>query len=46
MGLSFIRPRLANVKGASVPLPYGGKVRQVQVDVDPEPDVFEAPICD
>ncbi len=35
MGLSFIRPRLANVKGASVPLPYGGKVRQVQVDVDP-----------
>ena len=35
LGLSFIRPRLANVEGASVPLPYGGKVRQVQVDVDP-----------
>ena len=35
LGLSFIRPRLANVKGASVPLPYGGKVRQVQVDADP-----------
>ena len=35
LGLSFIRPRLANVKGASIPLPYGGKVRQVQVDVDP-----------
>lgn len=35
LGLSFIRPRLANVKGASLPLPYGGKVRQVQVDVDP-----------
>ncbi|WP_263384125.1 efflux RND transporter permease subunit [Granulicella arctica] len=35
LGLSFIRPRLANVQGASVPLPYGGKVRQVQVDVDP-----------
>src|ERR1700734_170084 len=35
MGLSFIRPRLANVQGASVPLPYGGKVRQGQVDVDP-----------
>ncbi|WP_419806377.1 efflux RND transporter permease subunit [Terriglobus sp.] len=34
-GLSFVRPRLATVKGASVPLPYGGKVRQVQVDVDP-----------
>ncbi|MGA8430572.1 MAG: efflux RND transporter permease subunit [Candidatus Sulfotelmatobacter sp.] len=35
LGLSFIRPRLANVKGASIPLPYGGKVRQVQVDIDP-----------
>jgi CzcA family heavy metal efflux pump len=35
LGLSFIRPRLATVKGASVPLPYGGKVRQVMVDADP-----------
>lgn len=31
LGLSFIRPRLSNVEGASIPLPYGGKVRQVQV---------------
>ena len=35
LGLSFIRPRLATVQGASIPLPYGGKVRQVQVDTDP-----------
>jgi len=35
LGLSFIRPWLANVEGASIPLPYGGKVRQVQVDIDP-----------
>ena len=35
LGLSFIRPRLANVKGAAIPLPYGGKVRQIQVDTDP-----------
>ena len=35
LGLSFIRPRLATVKGASVPLPYGGKVRQIMVDTDP-----------
>jgi multidrug efflux pump subunit AcrB len=35
LGLSFIRPRLANVKGASVPLPYGGKARQIMVDADP-----------
>ena len=34
-GLSFIRPRLANVRGASVPGPYGGKVRQIMVDADP-----------
>jgi CzcA family heavy metal efflux pump len=35
LGLSFIRPRLATVQGASVPLPYGGKARQVMVDADP-----------
>ena len=35
LGLSFIRPRLATVEGASVPLPDGGKVRQVMVDTDP-----------
>ncbi len=35
LGTSFIRPRLATVKGASVPLPYGGKVRQIMVDTDP-----------
>jgi multidrug efflux pump subunit AcrB len=34
-GLQFIRPRLANVQGASVPLPFGGKVKQVMVDTDP-----------
>jgi multidrug efflux pump subunit AcrB len=34
-GLQFVRPRLANVKGASVPLPFGGKVKQVMVDTDP-----------
>ena len=34
-GLQFVRPRLANVEGASVPLPYGGKVKQVMVDADP-----------
>ena len=35
LGVAFIRPRLATVQGASVPLPYGGKVRQVMVDTDP-----------
>ena len=35
LGLNFIRTRLATVQGASIPLPYGGKVRQVMVDIDP-----------
>jgi multidrug efflux pump subunit AcrB len=29
-----IRPSLATVAGAAVPSPYGGKVRQVQIDID------------
>ncbi len=33
---NFIRPQLATIAGAAVPSPYGGKVRQVQVDLDPE----------
>ena len=33
-GQNFIRPQLATVEGAAVPSPYGGKVRQVQVDLD------------
>ena len=31
-----IRVALATVPGASIPYPYGGKQRQVQVDLDPE----------
>jgi multidrug efflux pump subunit AcrB len=31
---SFIRPQLVSVAGASIPLPYGGKVRQVQADLN------------
>jgi multidrug efflux pump subunit AcrB len=31
---SFIRPQLAPVAGAAIPLPYGGKVRQVQADLN------------
>ncbi|HTT84827.1 MAG TPA: efflux RND transporter permease subunit [Rhizomicrobium sp.] len=31
---SFIRPQLVSVPGVSIPLPYGGKVRQVQADLD------------
>jgi multidrug efflux pump subunit AcrB len=33
-GLNFIRPRLVTIAGAAVPYPYGGKQRQVQVDLN------------
>ena len=33
-GTNFIRTQLATVQGASMPFPYGGKQRQVQVDID------------
>ncbi|MBL8540645.1 MAG: efflux RND transporter permease subunit [Betaproteobacteria bacterium] len=35
LGNQFIRTQLATVQGASVPFPYGGKTRQVMVDLDP-----------
>jgi multidrug efflux pump subunit AcrB len=34
-GLNFIRTRLITVEGAAVPYPYGGKQRQVQIDLNP-----------
>src|SRR3954462_3216646 len=36
MGQNFIRTQLATIRGAAVPLPYGGKFRSVVVDLDPE----------
>jgi len=33
---SFIRPQLISVPGAAIPYPYGGKVRQIQADLDPQ----------
>jgi multidrug efflux pump subunit AcrB len=35
-GQNFIRTRLATIPGIIVPLPYGGKVRTVMVDLDPD----------
>src|ERR1700716_3145324 len=34
LGVNFIRPQLATIPGAAVPIPYGGKVRQIMVDID------------
>jgi CzcA family heavy metal efflux pump len=34
LGQNFIRPQLATVAGAAVPSPYGGQIRDVQIDLD------------
>ncbi len=34
LGTSFIRTRLITIPGCAIPWPYGGKQRQVQVDLD------------
>jgi multidrug efflux pump subunit AcrB len=34
LGTNFLRPSIATVEGAATPWPYGGKVRQIQVDLD------------
>jgi CzcA family heavy metal efflux pump len=31
---NFLRPRLVTIPGAAVPFPYGGKTRQISVDLD------------
>jgi len=34
IGLQFVRTQLATVQGAQVPAPYGGKARQIMIDLD------------
>ena len=36
LGQNFIRTPLATIQGAAVPSPYGGKYREVMVDLNPE----------
>lgn len=33
-GVNFLRTQLATVQGASIPMPYGGKARQIMIDID------------
>jgi multidrug efflux pump subunit AcrB len=35
LSINFVRPQLVTVPGAVVPYPYGGKMRQVTVSLDP-----------
>ena len=34
-GMNFVRADLATVRGIQIPYPYGGKQRQIMVDIDP-----------
>ncbi|TKC92116.1 efflux RND transporter permease subunit [Polyangium fumosum] len=34
-GVNFIRADIATIKGVQIPWPYGGKQRQIMVDIDP-----------
>src|ERR1700744_3314195 len=36
LGQNFIRGQLATINGTSVPLPYGGQVRSIMVDAEPD----------
>jgi multidrug efflux pump subunit AcrB len=36
LGQNFLRPQLVTVPGAVVPWPYGGKQRQVMIDLSPD----------
>ena len=35
LGTNFLRVQLVTVPGAAVPWPYGGKQRQIMIDLDP-----------
>ncbi|HEY0986158.1 MAG TPA: efflux RND transporter permease subunit, partial [Kofleriaceae bacterium] len=34
-GVNFIRQEISTIPGAQIPFPYGGKQRQIMVDIDP-----------
>ena len=36
LGMNMVRIRLVTVPGVAIPYPYGGKTRQIQVDLDSE----------
>jgi len=35
LGLNAVRPFLTSVAGAAIPYPFGGKSREVEIDIDP-----------
>jgi len=35
LGVNFLRPQLVTIRGVAIPFPFGGKQRQVMVDISP-----------
>src|SRR5678815_5062917 len=35
-GINYVRSEIATIPGAQIPYPYGGKQRQIMVDIDPK----------
>jgi len=35
-GINFIRAEIATIPGAQIPYPYGGKQRNIMIDIDPQ----------
>ena len=35
-GINFVRAEIATIPGAQIPYPYGGKQREIMVDIDPQ----------
>jgi multidrug efflux pump subunit AcrB len=35
-GINFVRSEIARIPGAQIPYPYGGKQREIMVDIDPQ----------
>ena len=35
LAMNVLRPQLVSVAGAAIPYPYGGKTREVEIDLDP-----------
>jgi multidrug efflux pump subunit AcrB len=36
LAINFLRPQLVTIRGVQIPYPYGGRQRQIMVDLDPE----------
>jgi multidrug efflux pump subunit AcrB len=45
LGLNFLRTRLVTVPGSVIPYPYGGKQRQVMINLNPSLLAVKRPVA-